>query len=99
MLDIARANELGLIELMAANPGIDPWLPGAGVKLLLPTMHIMPDAPRKGIVINTAELRLYYYGEPKKSVVLSARHRPRRLPDAARAPPRSFARRKNRTGT
>ncbi len=61
MLDIARGDELGLIELMVANPGIDPWVPTRGVNLLLPTMHILPDAPRKGIVINTAELRLYYY--------------------------------------
>lgn len=61
MLDIARGDELGLIELMVANPGVDPWVPSRGVKLVLPTMHILPDAPRKGIVINTAELRLYYY--------------------------------------
>lgn len=61
MLDIARGDELGLIEVMVANPGIDPWVPSRGVKLLLPTMHILPDGPRKGIVINTAELRLYYY--------------------------------------
>lgn len=61
LLDIARADELGLIELMVANPGVDPWLPSRGVHLVLPTMHILPDAPRKGIVINTADLRLYYY--------------------------------------
>lgn len=61
LLDIARADELGLIELMVANPGVDPWLPQRGLHLVLPTMHILPDAPRKGIVINTAEMRLYYY--------------------------------------
>jgi L,D-transpeptidase ErfK/SrfK len=61
LLEVARADELGLIELMVANPGVDPWLPGSNTHLLLPTMHILPDAPRKGIVINTAELRLYYY--------------------------------------
>lgn len=61
LLEVARADELGLIELMAANPGIDPWLPGRNTHLLLPTMHILPVGPRKGIVINTAELRLYYY--------------------------------------
>jgi L,D-transpeptidase ErfK/SrfK len=61
LLDIARGDELGLIELMVANPGVDPWLPSRNLRLTLPTMHILPDAPRKGIVINTAELRLYYY--------------------------------------
>ena len=61
LLDIARGDELGLIELMVANPGVDPWLPSRNVRLVLPTMHILPEAPRKGIVINTAEMRLYYY--------------------------------------
>jgi L,D-transpeptidase ErfK/SrfK len=61
LLDIARGDELGLIELMVVNPGVDPWLPSRGVQLTLPTMHILPETPRKGIVINTADLRLYYY--------------------------------------
>lgn len=61
LLDIARGEELGVIELMVANPGVDPWLPTRNTHLILPTMHILPDAPRKGIVINTAEMRLYYY--------------------------------------
>jgi L,D-transpeptidase ErfK/SrfK len=61
LLEVARGDELGLIELMAANPGVDPWLPGRNTHLLLPTMHILPVGPRKGMVINTAELRLYYY--------------------------------------
>jgi L,D-transpeptidase ErfK/SrfK len=67
LLDIARAEELGVVELMAANPGVDPWYPGAGVKLVLPTAHLLPDAPRRGIVINLAELRLYFF-HPEKGV-------------------------------
>lgn len=61
LLDIARGEELGLINLMSANPGVDPWLPGKGTHLILPTAHILPDAPRRGVVINIAELRLYLY--------------------------------------
>lgn len=61
LLDVARGDELGLIELMVVNPGVDPWLPSRGIHLTLPTMHILPEGPRKGIVINTADLRLYYY--------------------------------------
>jgi L,D-transpeptidase ErfK/SrfK len=64
LLDVAHDNDLGLIELMSANPGVDPWLPGADRAIVLPNAHILPDAPRKGIVVNTAELRLYYYGDP-----------------------------------
>jgi L,D-transpeptidase ErfK/SrfK len=65
LLDLARSEELGLIELMAANPGVDPWYPGKGVSLVLPTAHILPKAPREGIVINVAELRLYYFHRDK----------------------------------
>lgn len=61
LLDIARGEELGLINLMSANPGVDPWLPGKGTRLILPTAHILPDAARTGIVINVAELRLYLF--------------------------------------
>ncbi len=67
LVQIARKYNLGFIELRAANQGIDPWMPGADVELALPTMHIIPDAPREGIVINLPEMRLYAYvtpGEP-----------------------------------
>lgn len=62
--EIARRFDLGYVELVAANPGIDPWLPGEGTELILPTAHLLPDAPREGIVINLAEMRLYYFEEP-----------------------------------
>jgi L,D-transpeptidase ErfK/SrfK len=61
--DLAREYGLGYDELVAANPGIDPWLPGAGVPVLLPTQHILPDAPRRGIVLNISAKRLFYYPE------------------------------------
>jgi L,D-transpeptidase ErfK/SrfK len=61
--DLAREYGLGYDELVAANPGIDPWLPGAGVPILLPTQHVLPDAPRRGIVLNIAAKRLFYYPE------------------------------------
>jgi len=62
LLDIARADGLGLLEVMAANPGVDRWLPGKATPIVLPNAHILPDAPRKGIVINLAELRIYFFG-------------------------------------
>ncbi len=68
LLDVARDNDVGYVEMRAANRGIDPWLPGAGKVLTLPTQHVLPQAPRRGIVINLPELRLYYYpakGEPR----------------------------------
>lgn len=61
--DLARRFGLGYTELVAANPGVDPWVPGEGVELVLPSWHILPSGPRKGIVINLADQRLYFYRE------------------------------------
>lgn len=61
LLDIAVDHDIGFVAIRAANPGVDPWLPGAGKTLAVPTRHIFPDAPRRGIVINLPELRLYYF--------------------------------------
>lgn len=58
---IAETNDLGYSELVAANPGVDPWLPGEGADIILPTRFILPPGPREGIVINIAEYRMYYY--------------------------------------
>jgi L,D-transpeptidase ErfK/SrfK len=66
LLDIARENGVGYVEMRAANPGIDPWLPGAGRTVILPTAHVLPQAPREGIVINLGELRLYWF-RPKRA--------------------------------
>jgi L,D-transpeptidase ErfK/SrfK len=59
--DIATANDLGYLEMVAANPGVDAWLPGTGTQIVLPTRYILPPGPREGIVINLAEYRMYYY--------------------------------------
>lgn len=53
--------ELGYLELVAANPGVDPWLPGEGKDIILPTRFILPSVEREGIVINLAEYRMYYF--------------------------------------
>lgn len=63
LLDIARRYDLGFNEITAANPDIDPWLPRQGTKILLPTRYVLPNVPRKGIVVNLAEKRLYYFPE------------------------------------
>jgi len=58
---IARAHNLGYREMRLANPEIDPWLPGEGTRIRLPTQFVLSDAPREGLVINLAEMRLYYF--------------------------------------
>ena len=63
-VDIARTYNLGFDELVEANPQVDPWLPGEGTRIVLPTRFVLPDAERKGIVINIASKRLFFFPEP-----------------------------------
>ncbi|MEX1994010.1 MAG: L,D-transpeptidase family protein [Steroidobacteraceae bacterium] len=65
--DIARRFNVGYAELVRANPGVDPWLPGEGTQIVLPTEFILPDAPREGLVLNLAAMRLYYYPKRPKN--------------------------------
>jgi L,D-transpeptidase ErfK/SrfK len=61
LIDIAREHGLGYEEILNANPGVDPWLPGAGVPIELAKHRVLPMAERSGIVINLPEHRLYYF--------------------------------------
>ena len=65
LTDIARRFNVGYEEIVRANPGVDPWLPGAGRQIVVPTQFILPNAPRKGVVINVAAMRLFYFPETK----------------------------------
>ncbi len=67
LLDIGRAFDVGYSEIVSANPGLDPWLPGDNQRVVVPNRFILPDAPHEGIVINLAEMRLYYYTKPNKN--------------------------------
>jgi Uncharacterized protein conserved in bacteria len=66
--DIGQQFDVGFYELMEANPGVNPYKPGAGTTLTIPTQYILPSGPHKGIVINLAELRLYYFHKDQKLV-------------------------------
>lgn len=65
---IAKQYNVGILALMEANPGVDPFLPTVGSQLLIPTQMLLPDLPHKGIVINLPELRLYYFPKGGKEV-------------------------------
>jgi len=70
LTDIARRFNVGYEEILRANPRVDPWLPGANKQIVAPTQFILPNAPREGIVINIAAMRLFYFpkrkpGEPQ----------------------------------
>lgn len=66
LMDIARWLNQGYFDIRRANPDVDPWLPGEGTPVLIPSRHVLPDAPREGIVVNLGELRLYHYRQTSK---------------------------------
>ena len=61
LLDVARRNGLGFTDMKQANPDVDMWVPKEGAQVLLPTSFILPNARRRGVVVNIAEYRLYFY--------------------------------------
>jgi L,D-transpeptidase ErfK/SrfK len=64
--DIARRFNLGYEEIARANPGVDPWVPGEGREIVLPTQFVLPAAAREGLVINLAQLRVFYFPKVKE---------------------------------
>ena len=68
--DLARRFDVGYTALAAANPGVDPWAPPVGREITIPSLYVLPDAPHRGIVVNLAQYRLYYF-EPKSDRVVS----------------------------
>lgn len=69
--DIARHFSLGINAISAANPGAEVWVPEAGERVLLPLSFILPDTPRKGIVVNLATMRLFHYKENGTSLLVT----------------------------
>lgn len=65
LADIARRYNIGYAEIKFANPDVDSWLPGEGTRVILPKRFILPSVPREGIVLNLAEMRLYYFPKPQ----------------------------------
>ncbi len=61
LIDIARRHGLGYEDIVIANPDVDVWLPGEGTTVVLPTRFVLPPGPRRGVVLNLAEYRMYYY--------------------------------------
>ncbi len=62
LIELAREYNLGYNEIVDANPDIDPWIPKRNENILLPTSWLIPEIFNDdGIIINLAELRLYYF--------------------------------------
>nr|WP_245784133.1 L,D-transpeptidase family protein [Halomonas korlensis] len=61
LVDLARQHNVGYEAIRMANPEVSIWAPLPGTEVMIPKRHILPEAPREGIVVNLSELRLYYY--------------------------------------
>lgn len=61
LIELARKYDVGYNEITAANKNVDPWVPGRGTKIILPTSWILPYVSDNEIIINLAEMRLYYF--------------------------------------
>lgn len=68
---LARRFNVGYDELRRANPGVDPLLPGEGTEIVIPSRYVLPDAPRRGIVLNIPEYRLYYFPDDGSNRVIT----------------------------
>jgi len=69
LLDIAREHDVGQDELQIANPELDRWLPADGDQVLIPSRYVLPNAQRRGLVLNLPEMRLYYFPATGSAVV------------------------------
>ena len=65
LVDIARRSGVGYEDIVRANPGVNIWVPGEGTEVVIPTRFVLPAGSRRGIILNLAEYRLYYFPEPK----------------------------------
>ncbi len=66
LYDLAHKYGIDSQELIRVNPGIDPWLPGVGKKVIVPGRFILPPGIRDGIVVNVPEHRLYYFPKMRR---------------------------------
>lgn len=60
LIEMARRHGLGFGEITAANPGLDPFVPGEGARVTLPKEWIVPPLAPDTLVVNLSEMRLYY---------------------------------------
>lgn len=88
----AAQHSQGLSNLIEANPDVDVFLPHAGSELVIPRQLILPDTLREGIVVNVAEMRLYYYPPEGDTVEVF----PIGIGQAGRETPRSWVTRVER---
>ncbi len=69
--DFARHYGLGYNDITLANAGLEPWSLANSQQVLLPLRFILPEAPHDGIVLNLANMRLFYYPKAQPNTLLT----------------------------
>ncbi|WP_347989979.1 L,D-transpeptidase family protein [Methylomonas sp. AM2-LC] len=59
--DIARNYGLGYNDITLANQNSEPWALTNEQTILLPLRFVLPDTPHQGMVLNLANMRMFYY--------------------------------------
>jgi L,D-transpeptidase ErfK/SrfK len=71
LIEIARKFNIGYNEITEANPGLDPFIPGNGKTVQIPTQWLLPAMDSyAGILINLSEMRLYFFPKREKSTTV-----------------------------
>ena len=85
LLGIAQRNNIGLNAMLNANPGFaDNARLASGTHVKVPSKFMLPPLPRKGIIVNVAEMRMYYYPEGTAQLSrIAAQHPDRYAREAA----------------
>lgn len=70
LIELALKFKIGYNEIADANPELDPFIPGNGKQITVPTAWILPEiASCDGIVINLSEKRLYHFSKRTPGLV------------------------------
>lgn len=67
--DLARHFGLGFTDITIANPRLEPWALEESQQVLLPLQFILPEASRNGVVLNLANMRMFYYPKDQRKVL------------------------------
>lgn len=71
LLDVAFRHRLGFERVTRINPGVDPWIPDPGTVVRLPTQHVLPDVPERGLVVNVPDMQLYDFTRPGQTEIFA----------------------------
>lgn len=58
---LSRRYGVGYQALLAANPNLDSNSAITGQELTIPSQHLLPAVPYRGLVVNLPEMRVYYF--------------------------------------